>query len=97
MQTFAITYVYTDDTAGLNEHRPSHRAFLQALALTDVVQASGPVSAGDMSGALIIVKAADEAAALSLLDHDPFWKLGLVADRAVVSWNIVIGKWAQES
>lgn len=95
MPTFAVTYVYTDDVATINEHRPSHRAFLQALALTDVVQASGPVSAGGMSGALIIAQAETEAAALALLDHDPFWKLGVIADRAVVEWNIVIGKWAE--
>lgn len=95
MSTYAVTYLYTDDPATLDEHRPAHRAFLQALALTDVVQASGPVSSGEMSGALIIVNGESEEQVLTLLEHDPFWKVGVIADRAVVSWNIVIGKWAQ--
>jgi uncharacterized protein YciI len=95
MNTYAITYVYSSDTAALDEHRPAHRAHLGALAVAGSILASGPVSQGDMSGALIIVRAENTDAALELLSQDPFWLQGLVVDRAVVEWKIVIGKWAQ--
>ncbi|WP_435300078.1 YciI family protein [Timonella sp. A28] len=94
MHTFAITYVYAENPAALDEHRPAHRAYLQALATTGTVLASGPVRHDDMNGALIIVRAESSEAALALLEHDPFWVNSLVVDRAVVSWNIVIGQWA---
>ncbi|WP_313277408.1 YciI family protein [Timonella senegalensis] len=94
MQTFAITYVYSPNVAALDKHRPSHRAYLTALAAAGSVMASGPVRQEDMSGALIVVRAADAGAALGLLEQDPFWQAGLVVDRAVVEWNIVVGPWA---
>ncbi|ACV08906.1 YCII-related [Jonesia denitrificans DSM 20603] len=95
MQTFAITYVYSEDTAALDEHRPAHRAYLSALAASGSLLASGPVRQEDMTGALIIVQAPHAGAAIALLEGDPFWQQGLVLDRAVVEWNIVIGAWAE--
>jgi len=95
MQTYAVTYVYNQDDAGRVANRPAHRAYLQALAVAGSIQASGPVQHEGMTGALIIIRAADAAAALALLEQDPFWQMGLIADRAVVEWNIVIGPWAQ--
>ncbi|WP_029069655.1 YciI family protein [Jonesia quinghaiensis] len=95
MQTFAITYVYSEDTAGLDAHRPAHRAYLRALAASGSLLASGPVRQEDMTGALIIVQADNAGAAVALLEEDPFWQEGLVLDRAVVEWNILIGAWAE--
>lgn len=97
MQTFAVTYVYKNDPASLDQVRPAHRAYLQALAVTGTVCASGPVKQGDMNGALIIVRAPNEDSALEYLAHDPFYLEGLVVDRDIVEWNIVIGRWAQDS
>ncbi|XBH22755.1 YciI family protein [Jonesiaceae bacterium BS-20] len=96
MQTFAITYVYSENTAALDENRPAHRGFLSGLAAAGMLLASGPVRQSDMTGALIIVQAENAGAAAALLDNDPFFKLGLVLDRAVVEWDIVIGAWASE-
>lgn len=95
MPTFAITYVYSSDSTALDSVRPAHRAYLQALVVTGAVVASGPVKSGDMAGALIIVRAVDTDAAMRLLEHDPFFQQGLVLDRAIVEWNIVLGEWAQ--
>ena len=94
MQTFAITYVYSENTSALNEHRPAHRGFLGGLSAAGMLLASGPVRQADMTGALIIVQAENAGAAAAMLDNDPFYKLGLVIDRAVVEWDIVIGAWA---
>ncbi len=94
MQTFAVTYVYQDNPSKLDQVRPAHRAYLQALAVTGTVRASGPVKQGEMNGALIVVCAPSADEALALLAHDPFYTEGLVVDRAIVEWNIVIGPWA---
>ena len=41
--------------------------------------------------ALIVVRADDEAGALSLLEDDPFHKAGFIAERVSREWNPVIG------
>lgn len=95
MQTFAITYVYSENVTALDENRAAHRGFLSGLAAAGMLLASGPVRQADMTGALIIVSAENAGAAAAMLDNDPFFQLGLVLDRAVVEWNIVIGPWAE--
>ena len=39
---FALTYVYTDDSARIDEVRPAHRAFLRELHESGTLLASGP-------------------------------------------------------
>jgi uncharacterized protein YciI len=91
MTTFAVTYVY-DDRADLRDvHRPAHRAFLTGLQAAGVLRASGPVTDGEMQGALLVVDAASAEAAGTILDSDPFATEGLVAARAVAEWTVVIG------
>ena len=69
--------------------RPSHRAFNGALADSGLLLAAGPfVGTHD---ALIVVRADDEAGALSLLEDDPFHKAGFIAERVPREWNPVIG------
>ena len=41
--------------------------------------------------ALIVVRAEDEAGALSLLDDDPFQQAGFISERIPREWNPVIG------
>ena len=89
MSTYAVSYTYTDDVATRDEVRPSHRAFLRALNADGVVRASGPVDGG--VGALLILEAESADAALAVLDEDPFALRGLVAERGVRQWDVVIG------
>lgn len=97
MPFFAVTYTYTADAAARDEHRPAHRAFLGSLLDAGTLAASGPLAAQDgADGALVLVRADDAAGALAVLDADPFWALGLVADRAARAWTPVIGPWAAE-
>jgi len=87
MALVAAIYTYNGDTATMDELRPAHREFLashQALLL------SGPL--GDAEGAVIVFD--DEPAALeSWLDHDPFWKSGVIAARTVKEWKPGMGSW----
>ena len=87
---YAVEYHYvTDRDEEMAELRPSHRAFNGALADRGLLLAAGPyVGTHD---ALIVVRADDEAGALSLLEDDPFHKGGFIAERVSREWNPVIG------
>ena len=93
MSTFAVNYTYTDDVATRDEVRPSHRDFLRGLNADGVVRASGPVDGG--VGALVIVEAESAEAVLAILDADPFAVRGVIAERGVHPWDVVIGGLAE--
>jgi uncharacterized protein YciI len=42
-------------------------------------------------GALLILDADDADHVTALLDLDPFWNLGLIADRQIRRWNPLFG------
>jgi uncharacterized protein YciI len=92
MSTYAVSYTYTDDVATRDEVRPSHRDFLRRLQADGVVRASGPLDDG--SRALLVVEAESADAALAALDADPFAHAGVIGERGVQQWNVVIGGFA---
>lgn len=94
MTTYAVTYVYDSRSAERDTHRPAHRGFLGGLYAAGVLLASGPVAAGDMQGALLILEADSDEKVAAILDSDPFAVNGLVADRAITEWTVVFGPWA---
>lgn len=94
MTTYAVTYVYSDDSAARDTHRPAHRAFLGGLYAAGILLASGPVSDEDMQGALLILQGESAEAVGRILDADPFAQQELVAARAVTEWTVVFGPWA---
>ena len=94
MTTYAVTYVYDSRSAERDKHRPAHRGFLAGLHAAGVLLASGPVSDGEMHGALLIVEADSAEKVAAILDTDPFAVNGLVADRAITEWTVVFGPWA---
>jgi hypothetical protein len=98
MPFFAVTYTYTDAADRRDVHRPAHRAFLRELFDAGKLAASGPFAAADgrPDGALLVVRADDEAAALALLGADPFLLQGLIDDRTARGWVPVTGPWADE-
>ncbi|MFI9489793.1 YciI family protein [Promicromonospora sp. NPDC052451] len=93
MSTYAVSYTYTDDVTTRDEVRPSHRDFLRALHADGVVRASGPVDGG--TGALVVVEADSADEALRILDEDPFATRGVIAERSVRAWDVVIGGFAR--
>ncbi|WP_460753366.1 YciI family protein [Myceligenerans cantabricum] len=102
MTTYAVTYEYADDAAGLDEHRAAHRAFLHGLNDAGVVHASGPqppVVAADgtttAAGALLAMESDSPQALLETLDEDPFWVQGLITARTVREWTVVVGGFAR--
>ncbi|MHA6512365.1 YciI family protein [Tessaracoccus sp. Z1128] len=90
MSYFAVQYTYADDTAGLDAERPSHRAYLSTL-LDGALVTSGPYVGSSLPGALLIFRAESADELEALLDRDPFWTAGLVAERSVEEWSPVLG------
>lgn len=91
MPTYVVEYRYVPRPSDLAEHRGEHRAFLRALLDGGSLVASGPLP--QAGGALLILRADDEAAALALLDADPFRREGLIADRSAREWDPVLRSW----
>lgn len=87
MPIFAVQYRYSDDTAGLDQHRPEHRRFLddhEAFLLAGRFQ-------DEPLGALLLVRVADADAATALLDADPYHREGLIAERTIRPYNPALG------
>jgi uncharacterized protein YciI len=93
MSIYAVSYTYSDDVATRDEARPSHRDFLRGLNAEGVVRASGPVDGG--IGALVVLEAESAEDALRILDTDPFQVRGVIAERSVRQWDVVIGGLAE--
>ena len=90
MPLFLVRYQYTDDAEAQALVRPAHRAWLSGLGSTLV--GSGPTA--DNGAALVFeLDSADDV--LALLKADPYADAGFIADRQVVEWTLVLGRWAQ--
>ena len=84
--------ICTDKPASLNLRlsvRPDHVKHLEGLGAA--LKAAGPFTddAGQPVGSLVIVEAADRAAAMAIADADPYSRAGLFASVEIRAW-----KWA---
>jgi uncharacterized protein YciI len=90
MAIFCATYEYDPAvTATLDEVRPAHRDW---LAEQPQLLASGPT---DADGAVLIWEGESAAEVEAILDQDPFHDAGVIAERRVVGWQIVRGRWRE--
>ena len=90
MALHAVIYRYADEPARLDEHRPKHKDYLASLFEAGRIVISGPLTTGG-PGALLILDAADADQVAQWLDGDPFWGLGLIADRTIRGWSPFFG------
>jgi uncharacterized protein YciI len=78
------------------EHRPAHLAYLAEQAA--MVKLAGPVltaaEGGDPCGSMLIVEAADLAAAQAFAAGDPFAAAGVFESATVQPWRLTIGGFA---
>lgn len=72
--------------------RPDHLAFLKTLNAEGQLKFAGPFldDAGKPYGSLVVVEAADRAAADAIAASDPYAKAGLFQSVEVRAWNWVI-------
>lgn len=90
MSLYAVRYLYSDDTAGRDEHRPAHREFLGGLTQEGVVVASGPLLDG-AAEALLLLEGESAESVRDLLSQDPFAQQGMLDSVEVREWDVVIG------
>ncbi|GGG43591.1 hypothetical protein GCM10011374_02440 [Kocuria dechangensis] len=90
--TFAVTYVYGGPADVLAARRPEHRAYLGGLVEQGRILASGPFDDDGAAGALLVFSAADTAEVERLTDEDPLVRHGVVTERTVRPWKVVLGR-----
>lgn len=90
MPVFAATYRYADDPPRLDQHRPRHRAFLADLHRDGILHLSGPLQSP--AGGLLILTGDSPRDVEETLDADPFHQEGLIAEREIREWTVVIGR-----
>lgn len=93
MPVFAVQYRYVDDSERVTRNRPAHRDFLRSLLERGIVLAAGAYPEGP-AGALLVFRADSAEQVQTLLQDDPFRRLGLVQDCQVREWGQAIGPWA---
>ncbi|CAI2932397.1 YciI-like protein [Aminobacter niigataensis] len=71
--------------------RPEHVAFLNDLNAKDALKFAGPFLDGEgkPDGSLVVIEAADNAAAQAIAAADPYAKAGLFESVQVRPWNWV--------
>lgn len=62
--------------------------------LAEPAVADAPGGAPEPSGALLLLRCEDLGELGAVLDADPFWQHGLIAERSVRAWDPVIGPWS---
>lgn len=91
MAAYAVHYTYVPETAEMTAARPGHVDFLTELHAAGTLLVSGRLTEGDPLGALLIVRGESVEEVESIMDGDPFYTGGFVAERQVRRWNIVFG------
>ncbi len=90
MPLFAVTYRYEPaQSEQREENKPAHRAWLAEQVGAGSIRSVGPFVDG--SGALLVVEAADLAAARALVADDPHCLRGMVSAVTVREWRPVFG------
>ena len=74
--------------------RPEHVAYLDGLNANGTLKFAGPFLGDDgkPNGSLVVVEAADRAAAQAIADADPYSRAGLFASVDIRPWNWVFNK-----
>lgn len=91
MAAYAVHYTYVPETDEMTAARPAHVDFLTELHSAGTLLVSGRLTEGDPLGALLIIRGESVEEVEKIMDGDPFFSGGFVAERQVRRWNIVFG------
>jgi len=94
MALFVISYIDKPNSLALRmKTREAHLAYAHGNDAPAKVRLGGPYldENGDMAGSLIIVEAADQAAAIRFTKDDPYVKAGLFSSIDVRPYRLTIG------
>ena len=87
---FVVTYEHPDEE-GWRAHVMPHVAWLRDRVADGSLLASGPLEDTDVKSAVLIMRAADEAALAQVIASDPFAEHGLIENLEVRRWNPLFG------
>ena len=95
---FLAQFVHRD-LATWRPHLAAHMQWLHDQQEAGTVAASGPVTnrPDEVLAAMILLRAADEDAARTVLGTDPFMVHGVTEDLTMTGWNPFIGVFADET
>jgi uncharacterized protein YciI len=76
------------------DNRPAHVAYLEKLNADGILKIAGPFLGDDGKpyGSLVVIEAADKAAAAAILAEDPYAKSGLFGSTEINQWNWTFNK-----
>ena len=76
------------------DNRPAHVAYLEKLNVDGILKVAGPFLGDDGKpyGSLVVIEAADKAAAAAILAEDPYARAGLFAATEINQWNWTFNK-----
>lgn len=74
--------------------RPAHVAFLEKLNAEGTLKIAGPFldEDGKPFGSLVVIEAADKAAAEAIFAQDPYADAGIFASTEIRAWNWTFNK-----
>ncbi|EHJ07320.1 YciI family protein [Staphylococcus simiae] len=89
---YIVKFVHTD-LLGWQEHLEAHVKYLYQLTTKGYLAISGPIENEDeqRKEAYLILKADNEQKLQTLLENDPYWYEGLVAEYTVEEWKPMFG------
>lgn len=95
MKYFVVRYLHTD-MDGWKKHVNAHINYLQELVSQDKIIVSGPLkdikNTKDVKKeALLIFKVKDLNELHQLIEKDPYWYEGLVAEHTIDEWDPMFG------
>jgi uncharacterized protein len=76
------------------DNRPAHVAYLEKLNSDGILKIAGPFLGDDGKpfGSLVVIEAADKAAAAAILAEDPYAKAALFGSTEINQWNWTFNK-----
>lgn len=93
VQTYVVTFAYSASAAAQAAVRPERYAWFQRLTADGSLLASGQLLDASLGDGLLILRAADEASARTVLAEDPYARAGFVKRVDLAAWNPTIGTW----
>ena len=94
MALFVVSYIDKPNSLALRmANREAHLAYAHSEAAPAKVKLGGPYldEKGDMAGSMLVVEAADKAAAIRFTENDPYVRSGLMASVDVRPYRITVG------
>ncbi|MFI2667290.1 YciI family protein [Micromonospora carbonacea] len=83
--TYLVTAVFAADAAARREpHRAAHLAHVRALLADGAALVAG--ARADLTASVLVLRAADAAAARALVAQDPYWRHGVWTTLDVVDF-----------